>query len=192
MHRRDQHGYSSPSGQEGMVRGPGYGRGRGRGGRGPGRHGRGGRRRSRASRGQVRNTILVLLAEEPMHGYQIMQELDERTGGAWHPSPGSIYPTLQQLADEGLIEGRAADGKNVFSLSGVGREAVEALDEPPAWERFDGEGMGDVVGLRRSVGQFNAALRQISASGSELQVAEARQIVNRARKSLYRLLAEED
>ena len=186
---------------DGFGPGPGGGR-RGRRGRGPGRRGPGGpggpwgrggrRRRARVSRGEVRNTILVLLTESPMHGYQIMQELDERSGGAWHPSPGSIYPTLQQLSDEGLIVGEAADGKNVFSLTEAGREAADAIEEPPAWERFDEDGSADVLGLRRAMFQFQGAVRQIAVSGSEAQVAEARRIVAEARKSLYRLLAEDD
>lgn len=205
MHRRFQHqqpfrhgpsdaGFADP--EPGARPGPGR---RGRSGRGPGRHGPGGpmgrghrRRRARVSRGEVRNTILLLLAESPMHGYQIMQELDERSGGAWHPSPGSIYPTLQLLADEGLIIGEAADGKNVFSLTDTGREAAAQVDEAPAWERFDDGGSTDVVGLRRAVFQFQGAVRQIAVSGSEPQVAEARRIVTEARKALYRLLADDD
>jgi DNA-binding PadR family transcriptional regulator len=134
----------------------------------------------------------VLLAEAPMHGYQIMQELDERSGGAWHPSPGSIYPTLQQMSDEGLIIGEAADGKNVFSLTDSGREAVAGIDEPPAWERFGEDGTADVGGLRRVVFQLKVAVHQIALTGGEAQVAEARRIVDDARKALYRLLADDE
>jgi DNA-binding PadR family transcriptional regulator len=127
-----------------------------------------------------------------MHGYQIMQELEERSGGAWQPSPGSIYPTLQQLADEGLILGNPVEGKNVFSLTEDGATAVADNEEPPPWERFAGEGGASYANLKRSVFQLGAAVKQVAAAGSQQQVEAAVEIVNNARKSVYRLLAEDD
>lgn len=175
-------GRPGPGGR-GRRRGPG---GRGRGGR------RGGKRRPRVSRGDIRLAVLAVLQDEPMHGYQIMQELEERSGGAWQPSPGSIYPTLQQLADEGLILGNPVEGKNVFSLTEDGATAVADNEEPPPWERFAGEGGASYANLKRSVFQLGAAVKQVAAAGSQQQVEAAVEIVNNARKSVYRLLAEDD
>src|SRR6188472_4443264 len=79
-----------------------------------------------ARRGDVRSAILALLAESPMHGYQIITELGERSGGEWRPSAGSVYPTLQQLEDEGLVRSEASDGRRVMALTDAGREAAEA------------------------------------------------------------------
>ena len=160
-------------------------------GRGPGRHGRGGRRR-RVTRGEVRNAVLTLLAEEPMHGYQVMQEMEERSGGGWQPSPGSVYPTLQLLADEGLVESEAEGGKNIFSLTDAGRAAVEQIEGPPVWEGFTGDGMANLVNLRRSMFQLGAAVKQVSAAGSEAHISAAQTVLNDARKALYRILASDE
>ena len=127
-----------------------------------------------------------------MHGYQVMQELEERSGGAWQPSPGSVYPTLQLMADEGLIVSEAQDGKNVFSLTEAGTEAAEALDEPPAWERFAAEGPGGVFNLHRAMFQVGAAVKQVGATGTDSQLEAANAILKDARKALYRLLADDE
>ena len=177
------HGFG---GDGGPRRGPG---GRGRGG---GQRGRGGKRRPRVSRGDVRLGVLAVLNDQPMHGYQIMQELDERSGGAWQPSPGSIYPTLQQLADEGLVSSTSVDGKNIFNLTEDGATAVAANEEPPPWERFGGEGGAAYAGLHRSMFQLGAAARQVAAAGSSAQAEAANEVLNNARKAIYRILAEDD
>jgi len=160
--------------------------------RGPGRHGRGGRRRSRASRGDTRNAVLLLLAEQPMHGYQVMQELEDRSGGGWQPSPGSIYPTLALMADEGLVISEAQGGKNVFSLTTLGTEATQAIDEPPVWERFADEGGGGTMNLKRAMVQIAAAAKQVAMTGSDRQVEAAQTILTDTRKALYRLLADDE
>ena len=101
----------------------------------------------RAGRGDIRAAILVLLAEEPMHGYQVIQELAERTGGVWRPSPGSVYPTLQQLEDEELVRETASDsGKRVYELTDAGREQAASTEAP--WNAVAGEGEDALVGLR--------------------------------------------
>lgn len=127
-----------------------------------------------------------------MHGYQIMQELEERSGGAWQPSPGSIYPTLQQLSDEGLVNSEAVDGKNVFSLTEDGATAVQKNQDPPPWERFGGAGDVAFGNLRRSVHQLGAAARQVASAGSPSQVEAANKILHDAKKAMYRILAEDD
>lgn len=127
-----------------------------------------------------------------MHGYQIMQELEERSGGGWQPSPGSIYPTLQLLADEELVVGSEEGGKTIYSLTDDGRTALQAVDGPPAWERFEGGGMADVVKLRRSMHQLGMAAKQVVHAGTDEQVRAAHQILADARKALYKILADDE
>jgi DNA-binding PadR family transcriptional regulator len=145
----------------------------------------------RARRGDVRAAILSLLAEGPMHGYQIIQELSSRTGGAWQPSPGSVYPTLPMLEDEGLVEGRELEGKREFSLTDTGRSAVaERGAGAPPWEEVAG-GPEDVpMRLRQGLFQLGAAAMQVAHAGSPSQVKETLAILGEARKKLYAMLAE--
>ena len=171
--------------------GQGWGPGAGFGmwtGKGPGFGGR-----QKVSRGEVRTAILLLLSEEPMHGYQIMQELSERSDGMWRPSPGSIYPTLQQLADEGLIEAEDTGGKKVYELTDSGRERVAADETPPPWERFDYTAADDgLLALKDLALQVGAAVMQVAAAGSDEQLEEAKGILGDTKSRLYRLLADDD
>jgi DNA-binding PadR family transcriptional regulator len=145
--------------------------------------------RPRVARGDVRLAVLQLLGEEPMHGYQIMQELTDRSGGVWRPSPGSIYPTLQQLEDEGLIQADRQDGKNVFSLTEPGISELEGSDTPPVWERFGKEVDDSLIDLRDVGFQVGAAVMQIARAGSESQVAKAKEILEETRRRIYEILA---
>lgn len=148
--------------------------------------------RPKVSRGDVRIAILHLLDEAPMHGYQIMQELTERTDGVWRPSPGSIYPTLQQLEDEGLVKPDQQDGKKVFTLTDDGRAMLEALDDTPPWERL-GTDVGEGLYALREVGfQVGAAAMQVARGGSDAQVAKTKAILEDARRKIYGILAEDD
>ena len=105
----------------------------------------------RARRGDVRAAVLRLLSEQPMHGYQIIQELSARSGGAWSPSAGSVYPTLQLLADEGLVTAEETAGKKVFSLTEAGIAAVaETADQPAPWEEAAQSDSGAGATARRS------------------------------------------
>lgn len=165
---------------------PGGPRGRGRGPRGRGR--------GRAARGDVRAGVLALLAEAPMHGYQIMRELAERSNGAWRPSPGSVYPTLQQLEDEGLVvaekEGR---GRRLFSLTDEGRaDVAEREGQPAPWDAVAGDEPAGHHELRQVVFQVLAATKQVAAAGSEPQVRRAEQLLKETRRGLYRILAEDE
>jgi DNA-binding PadR family transcriptional regulator len=146
---------------------------------------------SRAGRGDVRSAILFLLAEGPMHGYQVIQELTERSGGMWQPSPGSIYPTLQQLEDEGLVRSAESEGRRVFELTDAGRAEVERrAEEPRPWEmRADAEPYARI--REEGIGVGVAAM-QVLRTGTPKQVARAREILADARRSLYRLLAEDE
>jgi DNA-binding PadR family transcriptional regulator len=161
-------------------------RGRGR-HRGPDAHphGRGSRLHSR--RGAIREATLTLLAEQPMHGYQVMQELGERSGGRWRPSAGSVYPTLQQLEDEGLVTVEDHDGRRTFALTEAGRTAAEAIPADRPWTR--GERGDDLRGLARELG---VAAIQVNRVGTPAAQTAARTILTDARRSLYRLLAEDD
>ncbi|WTW92785.1 PadR family transcriptional regulator [Streptomycetaceae bacterium NBC_01309] len=163
-------------------------------GRGHGGHGPRGRGRGRARRGDVRASILALLAERPMHGYEMIREIAERTQDAWKPSPGSVYPTLQLLEDEGVIAGEESGGKKLFSLTDTGREEAAAQPEGAApWDAvnqgFDREAFREVRG---AVFQVGDALRQVMATGNEDQRAKALEVMADARKRLYLILAEAD
>ncbi|HEY5548404.1 MAG TPA: PadR family transcriptional regulator [Coriobacteriia bacterium] len=144
----------------------------------------------RARRGDIRPALLRLLSEQPMHGYQMIQELSARSGGAWSPSAGSVYPTLQMLADEGLIVAEETAGKKVFSLTEAGVAAVaETADQPAPWEDA-AQSDGPNSGYRESVGKLMPAVFQIGKNGSAAQVAAAVEILEDTRKKLYEILAQ--
>ncbi|MFE0633413.1 PadR family transcriptional regulator [Streptomyces sp. NPDC058864] len=163
-------------------------------GPGPWHGGRGGRGgpRGRARRGDVRASILALLADRPMHGYEMIQEIAERSGGAWKPSPGSVYPTLQLLEDEGLISSASEGGKKLFTLTEAGRTEAESGPDAP-WEEagrgIDWEAMNEI---RKAGAGLVDAFRQVWATGTPEQRDKALTVVNEARKKLYLILADED
>lgn len=145
----------------------------------------------RARRGDIRTAVLRLLTESPMHGYQIIQELSSRSGGAWSPSPGSVYPTLQMLADEGLIVAEETGGKKVFSLTDAGTAAVaEFADQPAPWKEA-AENDSGIGGYREAAGRLMAAVFQIGKTGTDSQRTAALEVLNDARKRLYAILAED-
>ncbi len=148
--------------------------------------------RQKVSRGEVRAAILQLLSEEPMHGYQIMQELAERSDGMWRPSPGSIYPTLQQLADEELVRAEDSEGKKVYHLTDAGQAKVDESQAPPPWARFDVEDLGGLFEIKDLAIQVGAAVMQVASAGSDEQLAEAKEILADTRSRLYQLLADGD
>jgi DNA-binding PadR family transcriptional regulator len=151
-------------------------------------------RRSRARRGDVRAAALALLAEQPMNGYQIIQAIGERSNGLWRPSPGSVYPSLQQLEDEGLIRAEAGEGgRRGYALTDEGRAYVQAHpDEVNApWEVVTGPLGGAVIEIRSLIAQVAAATMQVLHAGSEGQVTQAQRVLTEARKALYRILAED-
>jgi len=142
----------------------------------------------------VRAAVLVLLEEQPRNGYQLIQELAERSHDAWRPSPGSIYPVLQQLEDEGLVEGSAIGTGRTYALSAAGRALVEEQREllGKPWESADiafSDGARELMGTARQVAM---AARQVLIAGSTSQVARASTILVEARRALYGILAEGD
>src|SRR5215471_13716026 len=156
------------------------------------------RRGTRARRGNVRAAILALLAEQPRNGYQIMRELAERSQGAWRPSPGSVYPSLQQLEDEGLVKEESSGvvpGGRVFALTDAGRTYVAKHREElaAAWESAaPGDAEGAVIAAATQIRHIVGAAMQIAQSGSATQIAEAHRILVEARRGLYGVLAEGD
>jgi DNA-binding PadR family transcriptional regulator len=209
---RGRHGHFAGPFPGGEFPGPAFERKMGRGGfpgpgfpggpemehLGPWMHGgRGGRgmRGPRARRGDVRAAALALLAEAPMNGYQIIQEISERSGGVWRPSPGSVYPALQQLEDEGLIRAEAGEGgRRAFQLTDEGQayasSHAEELRAP--WDVVAGSAGGAALEMRKLIGQVAMAAFQVISAGTDAQAAQARQLLTDTRKALYRILAADD
>ena len=159
----------------------------------PGPWGHRGRGRGRRGRGDVRAAILALLAERPMHGYEMIHELEARTGGVWRPSPGSVYPTLQLLEDEGLIAGEEAEGRRRFTLTDAGRAEAERQGQGQApWEQVTAGVAPAAWNLRDAIAQTAQAAWSVGAAGTEAQQTRALEILNEARRRLYAILAEAD
>src|SRR6516165_8724286 len=147
----------------------------------------------KAGRGDVRAAILALLREGPRNGYQIMSEIEERSGGAWRPSPGAVYPALSQLADEGLIEAEESSGRRTFRLTDEGRQYIEDHPEAAraAWESMTQEEPGEVPGLFVQAARLGGAIVQIAREGTPQQIHEAEAILEEARRTMYQILAGE-
>ena len=145
-------------------------------------------------RGDVRSAVLDVLSREPMNGYQVIQEIAERTGGVWKPSPGSVYPTVQQLEDEGLVEGVASERRRLLQLTAEGRRYVEEHPEEMAatWRVFEQTAEEEPSDLKPAIGQVMGAVWQIVTTGTRQQRAEAAEILADTRRRLYGLLAEGD
>jgi DNA-binding PadR family transcriptional regulator len=154
---------------------------------GPHRRGRG-----RARRGDVRLALLRLLAEEPRNGYQLMQAIEERSGGLWRPSPGSVYPTLAQLEDEGLIKSTEADGARRFEITDAGREHLESRAEEPApWAPTAEEADNPLTELAPLVIAIGKATFQVATVGDQAQRQRAQELLADTRRALYRILADD-
>jgi DNA-binding PadR family transcriptional regulator len=175
-HRHRHHGFGpGPFGGFGSGGGP---RGRGR----------------KARRGDIRTAALLLLNEESRNGYEIMQEVEERSDGVWRPSPGSVYPALAQLEDEGLIRSQELEGRKLFALTDEGRAYVKERgeDKSPPWEQMSGDVSNQAHELGKLMREVASAFVQVMKTGSEAQMGEARKILAAARKDLYRILADGD
>jgi DNA-binding PadR family transcriptional regulator len=181
MSRHRHHGNRAFFGPGGPGFGPGFGPPFGPRGR-------------RAARGDVRAAVLLLLAEEPRNGYALMQEIEERSEGVWRPSPGSIYPALAQLEDEGLVEATKEGSGRVFALTDTGREHVEArreeLGEP--WKAVSGGFPKEAGELRDLMMQLGAAAMQVVHAGTAEQRKRAVELLTEARRGLYRILSEDE
>jgi DNA-binding PadR family transcriptional regulator len=162
---------------------------------GPGRGGPFGGGRGRRRRGDVRTALLMLLAEEPRNGYQLMQTIEERSDGRWRPSPGSVYPTLAQLEDEGLIRSIERDGSKLLELTDIGRERLnESKTDPAPWAQEDEDdpqahSLSEVATL---VIQIGKAAWQVAQEGDERQTEKACETLAETRRALYRILAQDE
>ena len=141
-------------------------------------------------RGNIRAAILLLLEEESRNGYQLIQELEERSDSAWRPSPGSVYPALQLLTDEGLIRGTPQDGSTVYELTDAGRTHVEEHRESLGTPWQDAGVPADVRKLMRVGMQVAMASRQVVHAGTEAQREAATELLEETRRRLYGILAE--
>jgi DNA-binding PadR family transcriptional regulator len=176
-HRHQRHGGGHRRAEFARSRGFRYGRGRGG---------------TRARRGDVRAAALALLAERPMHGYEMIREIEERTEGSWTPSPGSIYPTLQLLEDEGLITGQEIEGKRRFTLTDSGRAEQEsrAGDQAP-WDAVRAGTDPEHFQLREAVHKLHHSIRQVFHAADEDQQRRVRELLDETRRKIYAILAEE-
>ncbi|MGB3234051.1 MAG: PadR family transcriptional regulator [Mycobacterium sp.] len=181
-------GFGPGFGGPGGGFGPGFGFGFGPGGRGK----RGGPRGSgRGRRGDVRAAILKLLTAGPMHGYEMIQEINERSQQLWKPSPGSVYPTLQLLVDEGLLVATESEGsKKLFELTEDGRAAAEKIETAP-WDEITQGADPAAMGLRTAVGQLMGAVGQSAHAATPEQQQRIVDIVNNARREIYHVLGED-
>jgi DNA-binding PadR family transcriptional regulator len=145
----------------------------------------------KAGRGDVRAAILALLREEPRNGYQIMSEIEERSGGAWRPSPGAVYPALAQLADEGLITGVESGGRRTFELTEAGRRHIADNPETarPAWEAMAEGPPGEVRGLLTQAARLGGSVAQIAHAGTPEQIRAAAELLAATRRGIYQILA---
>lgn len=150
-------------------------------------------RNSKAGRGDVRAAILALLKEGPRTGYQIMSDIKDRSGGAWRPSPGAVYPALSQLADEGLIEGEESGGRRTFSLTEAG---LAYIDQHPdraraAWESAEQQQAWELPGLFAKAARLGGGIVQIAHAGTPEQIHAAERLLERTRRELYQILADD-
>jgi DNA-binding PadR family transcriptional regulator len=153
-----------------------------------------GPRGTKAGRGDVRAAILAVLAGGPCNGYQIMSEIEERSGGAWRPSPGAVYPALSQLADEGLIVGEESNGRRVYRLTDEGRQYIE---ENPgaargAWESQEQQEAWQLPGLFAVAARLGGGIVQVAHAGTPDQVRAAERLLEQTRRRLYQILADDE
>jgi DNA-binding PadR family transcriptional regulator len=179
---------------------------RGRGGPFGGRRERGGRRGRgfgpdgsmgrgpRRGRGDVRTAALLLLLERPMHGYEMILEIRDRSGDAWSPSPGAIYPTIQLLSDEGLITTHDQDGKKVSSLTEAGRIAAEELaaTKSAPWDDASSDAGEGAPSLRHAIHHLLMATKQVAIAGTEAQRQRATDLLDETRRKIDSLLASDE
>jgi DNA-binding PadR family transcriptional regulator len=143
--------------------------------------------RGRARRGDVRAALLLLLTEEPRNGYQLMQAIEDRSGGRWRPSPGSVYPTLAQLEDQGFVRSTDNDGGRIFEITDAGREHIARHDHP-SWVGDEAPQFPD---LKFQVKQLNIAVAMFLRAGSAKQIDRAAETLAETKRTLYRILAED-
>jgi DNA-binding PadR family transcriptional regulator len=147
---------------------------------------------TRMGKGDVRSAILRLLAEEPLHGYEIIRRIEQNTDGAWKPSAGSVYPTLQLLADEGLVTAQTANDRKVYALTEEGREAADATRAPwEAAEQGEATTPSGFTTLSKAGVDLAQAVAQVVRSGTGAQQAEVVELLESTRRKVYSILAQD-
>jgi DNA-binding PadR family transcriptional regulator len=142
-------------------------------------------------RGDIRTALLVSLAEHPGHGYEVIQTIETKSDGTWKPSPGSVYPTLQMLEDEGLLRSTERDGKRVYEITDEGRVEAESRTEEAGGAPWEVARAGGRHGeLKQAMVQLHLATKQVAMAGDAELAEQATDIVKDARKQLYQLLAD--
>jgi DNA-binding PadR family transcriptional regulator len=160
------------------------------------RHGRGQRAGSwgdeqRTPRGDIKYLLLTLLAEQPQHGYQLIKELEARQGGFYRPSPGSVYPTLQLLEEGGYLTSEQVEGKRVYTITDSGRELLAERDNAGGLrEQVDAQ--QPLIELKEAMMELKGAVMQVARAGNLERVSRVREILKRAKREIYTILAEED
>jgi DNA-binding PadR family transcriptional regulator len=145
----------------------------------------------RTPRGDIKYLLLTLLAEQPQHGYQLIKELEARQGGFYRPSPGSVYPTLQLLEEGGYLTSEQIEGKRVYTITESGRQLLAERDHPgDLRDRVDTQ--QPLIELKDAVMQLRAAVMQVARGGNLDRVSRVREILKRAKREIYSILAEED
>lgn len=157
-------------------------------------HGRGKRRdwgdERRTPRGDIKYILLELLAEEPRHGYELIKELEARYGGFWKPSPGSVYPTLQLLEEGGYLTSEQIEGRKVYTITDTGRELLSERGDRPNW-MDRGNRPQQLIELKEAIADVGAAVMQVARSNNADKVTRVREILNRVKREIYSILAEE-
>lgn len=146
---------------------------------------------TRMGRGDVRTSVLALLGEQPMHGYQIIREIETRTDGRWKPSAGSVYPTLQLLADEGLISAEEKNGRKTYTLTEDGRLLVDQDDVSAPWEDNESPPHHKFSPLPKAGMELGQAVGQVGRTGTPDQIQEAVAILEETRRRMYSILAQD-
>jgi DNA-binding PadR family transcriptional regulator len=144
-------------------------------------------------RGDIRLALLAALVDGPAHGYELIQRLEERTQGRWKPSPGSVYPTLTMLEEQGFARSEQRDDKRIYTITEAGQtELTTRTTEAggPPWMLGNDPSGGAHGGLRHAMGQLLMAAKQVGAVGDPALVEQATAVVNDARRKIYALLAE--
>ena len=146
----------------------------------------------RVRRGDVRAALLSLLSEEPKNGYQMIQEIEARSRGIWRPSPGSVYPALQQLDDEGLVDSDESGGSRTYRLTEAGREALGRRPAGAApWDEVARSVPADRHELRLLWAQVNEAFSHLARTASDQQVGQAKKLLKQTRRAIFQILAED-
>lgn len=145
----------------------------------------------RMGRGDVRAAVLALLSEGPMHGYQMIREIEERSHGKWKPSAGSVYPTLQMLADEGLVTTEMSHDRKVYSLTDAGRDEATAAAASVPWATSEGCDTSSMSAVPKAGMELAQAIAQVVRTGSTDQHKHAVKVLDEARRKIYSILAQD-